>query len=235
MTGIKQQVVGVASFKGGVGKTTTAIHLAAILAKFGATILIDDDRNKSAREWAKAADEAGCSLPFEVVNSKQAPKHAANCRFIIIDSPAGTTPQEMGEMVEAVDFLVIPTFPDALCLSALFQTTQKAAEIRAVSHKQKLRDFCRVLFTRVMPHPNPDGAEAREILLQANIPMFTTQISQRSALTRCALHGILVEADRTPGGQIAAQEYEAAGKELVQLIAPEMVQPSKLNEVRKAA
>jgi chromosome partitioning protein len=46
-------IVTVASFKGGVGKTTTAVHLAGILNEHAPTLLIDDDPNRSASAWAE--------------------------------------------------------------------------------------------------------------------------------------------------------------------------------------
>jgi chromosome partitioning protein len=44
-------ILTVASFKGGVGKTTTAVHLAAYLQKKSPTLLIDGDPNRSASKW----------------------------------------------------------------------------------------------------------------------------------------------------------------------------------------
>jgi chromosome partitioning protein len=47
--------VTVMNHKGGVGKTVTAIHLAAFLAReFGreSTVLVDTDPNEGALEWA---------------------------------------------------------------------------------------------------------------------------------------------------------------------------------------
>nr|WP_297040766.1 ParA family protein [Thermosynechococcus sp. OHK43] len=61
-------IITVASFKGGVGKTTTAIHLAAFLQRQGETLLIDADPNRSATGWAKRG-----SLPFEVVDEWRSP------------------------------------------------------------------------------------------------------------------------------------------------------------------
>ena len=45
-------IVTVASNKGGVGKTTTAMHLAAYLQQFAPTLLIDNDPNRNSIGWA---------------------------------------------------------------------------------------------------------------------------------------------------------------------------------------
>ena len=55
-------IVTVASFKGGVGKTTTALHLAAYCQTLAPTLLVDGDLNRSALDWAKRGN-----LPFKVV------------------------------------------------------------------------------------------------------------------------------------------------------------------------
>jgi chromosome partitioning protein len=49
----KNMIVTTASFKGGVGKTTTAVHVAAFLQKDGDTLLVDGDPNRSATRWSK--------------------------------------------------------------------------------------------------------------------------------------------------------------------------------------
>ena len=54
----------VAADKGGVGKTTTAVHLAAYFQTRAATVLIDGDPNRSATEWGAA----GGPLPFAIVD-----------------------------------------------------------------------------------------------------------------------------------------------------------------------
>jgi chromosome partitioning protein len=48
-------IITIASFKGGVAKTTTAVHLAAYLQDRSPTLLIDGDPNRSATGWSRRA------------------------------------------------------------------------------------------------------------------------------------------------------------------------------------
>lgn len=56
----------VAQFKGGVGKTTSAVHIAAYLQTLGSTLLIDGDPNRQATAWGEQG-----GLPFDIVDEKQ--------------------------------------------------------------------------------------------------------------------------------------------------------------------
>ena len=59
------KLITVTGYKGGCGKSTTAIHLATYFSDRGKTLLIDSDQNRTAVAWAKLG-----KLPFDVKDLK---------------------------------------------------------------------------------------------------------------------------------------------------------------------
>ena len=60
-------IITVASYKGGVGKTTTAVHLAAFLQTLAPTLLLDGDDTRNATAWS----QRGNGFPFKVADEVQ--------------------------------------------------------------------------------------------------------------------------------------------------------------------
>src|SRR3979411_885945 len=79
-------IITVTSHKGGVGKTTTAIHLAAYLQRLAPTLLVDGDAIRSATRWSQRSGNTG--LPFKVVTHAQLVNHVHEYKngHVIIDT-----------------------------------------------------------------------------------------------------------------------------------------------------
>jgi chromosome partitioning protein len=120
-------IITVASFKGGVGKSTTAVHLAAFVQqKLGSTLLVDGDPNRSVTVWAKRGE-----LPFPLCDERQAAKLARQYENLIFDTKARPEKEDLKALADGCDLLIIPSTPDALALS----------DVLALYYDLKLEDF----------------------------------------------------------------------------------------------
>ena len=194
-------IITVASYKGGVGKTTTSVHTAAFLQQSAPTLLVDGDPNRSATKWARRG-----SLPFRIIDERLLAKHGRDYENIVIDTEARPSEEDMATLIEGCDLLIIPTTPDVLALDALGLTLETLESIGAKNY--------RVLLTIVPPKPSRDADEAREMLRSAGVPVFEAQISRRVAFQKAALSGMIVSEIKEPRAENAWKEYEAVGKEI---------------------
>ncbi|MBE9078514.1 ParA family protein [Romeria aff. gracilis LEGE 07310] len=198
-------IITVASFKGGVGKTTTAIHLAAFLQGYAATLLIDADPNRSALGWASRGE-----LPFAVVDEWQAEQTPYPYDHIVIDTPARPVPDDLASLTQTCDLLVLPTTPDVLALDALVLTVEYLKALRA--------NHYRILLTAIPPAPSKAGQEVRAVLQEGNLPLLEAGIRRFSAFQKAALQGLPVYAVKDPRAEAGWADYEAAGAEILTLM-----------------
>jgi chromosome partitioning protein len=195
-------IITVASFKGGVGKTTTAVHLAAYMQEKAPTLLIDGDPNRSATGWTKRGE-----LPFKVVDERQSARYAREYEHIVIDTEARPNESDLKELAEGCDLLIIPTTPDALAIDALIQTVAALETIGS--------DRFRILLTIIPPRPSHDGDEARSLMAERGLPLFTSEIQRLVAFQKAALQGVPVNRVNDPRAETAWQGYVKVGKEVV--------------------
>jgi len=194
-------IVTVASFKGGVGKTTTALHLAAYLQTKAPTLLVDGDLNRSALDWAGRG-----SLPFKVVDEKQGVRFARDYEHIVIDTPARPTLQDLKTLAEGCDLLVLPSSPDALALSAMLQMVEAL---------YSLKSNYRILLTVIPPAPSKVGVESRATIEKAGLPIFKSEIRRLTVFQKAALAGLPVNAIKDPYARAAWGCYASVGKEIL--------------------
>jgi chromosome partitioning protein len=194
-------VISVASYKGGVGKTTTAIHLAAYFQELAPTLLLDGDLNRSSLRWAELG-----KLPFKVVDHRQAPMHITRYQHVIVDTQARPDDADMKVLAGSCDLLVLPCTPDAISLQVLNDTVKALQKIKAENY--------RILLTIIPPRPNRDGDEAREYLTKSGLPIFKSGIRRLVAFQRAALEGVTVaEIDRV---NLGWNDYAAIGDQIIE-------------------
>lgn len=195
-------VIAIAAHKGGVGKSTTAVHIATYLQERGATVLVDSDPNRSVCGWALSG-----SLPFEVIPLHQAARRTREFEHVVIDTDAGLRPDELKEVVEGCDLLIVPTTPDALSYQALILTADLIRSVKSANFK--------ALLTIIPPRPSRDGEEMRREIESKSIPLFKTGIRRFVAYQKAALAGVPVFKADDPRAKDAWDDYLSLGKEIL--------------------
>jgi chromosome partitioning protein len=196
-------IVCVAAYKGGVGKTTSAVHLAAFFQQQSPTLLIDGDPNRSATKWA-----ARGAFPFTIADEKEGVYQARNFQHIIIDTEARPGSADFEALAKGCDLLVIPAVPASLDTDALILTLEAAKKLAPEKYK--------VLMTRVPPAPESDGPQLRAVLEAQKIPVFKGEIPRLKSFEKAAAEGVPVyEVQNDPRAKRAWQSYEGVGKEIM--------------------
>lgn len=186
--------IAIISQKGGAGKTTLALHLAAAAQDAGqVALIVDTDPQATASQWASWRQDA----PPEVIDSPP-PRLAAKvgaakeqgANFIVIDTPPHADSAARAA-VEVADLVLIPCRPSAFDLSAI-QTTAKLVQL--------LRKPAFVVFTAGSPNAPRVYQEAGELVESFGTPPCPVQIPDRAAYRHASGEGQTV------------MEYEPVGK-----------------------
>jgi chromosome partitioning protein len=179
--------VAMVNLKGGVCKSTSAVYLAAGLARHGRTLLVDADPQGTVLTWSELAGDGFppvVSLPTRDLR-RRLRELAKDYEHVVIDTAPGN-PAISRSAVLAADVVVIPTSPTLVDLDRLRPTLELLAEVEEQQPFQ-----VRILLTRVRAG-TISGRTAREFLAdEAELPLFEAMITLRELYG--ASFGLVIE------------------------------------------
>lgn len=164
------------NLKGGVAKTTSAIHLATGLGRLGRVLLVDaDPQASSTMDWSTSAGDAWPSgivvVPWAQADlARRVQAVADDYDHIVIDT-GGEDDSILAAALMVTDELVIPVAPSPLDLRRLPATFNLAARIDAVSPVT-----ARVVLVKVRKG-TASARDARTLLEGMELPVMEASVS----------------------------------------------------------
>jgi chromosome partitioning protein len=206
-------IISIENQKGGVGKTTIAIHIAQALAmeKFS-VLLVDADPQGSARDWAAARENEPA---FSVVGldrptlHRDLPAIASNYDHVVIDGPPRVT-ELARSVIIAADLVVIPVQPSPYDVWAASDVVGLIKE--ASVFKENLKSVF-VINRKIVN--TAIGRDVIEALSGYEIPVLKSSVCQRIVFAESAATGMTVL--ETNAKSSAASEIKALVAELMQI------------------
>ena len=179
--------------------------MAAILAEKQEVLLVDADPQGSASWWTQRGKN-GIDFDLTEENNTKILEKLRSIEDYVVDTPPALRSEALKSAIACADYLVLPTPPAAMDLTALIETVKTTVMPLKVAH--------RVLLTKVDSRSLKETLEAQNTLLELGIPACHAFIRQYKAHERAVLDGVPITEWRGKNAKEAQADYRRVVEEL---------------------
>jgi chromosome partitioning protein len=206
------RIIAVINQKGGTGKTTLALNLAAGLARRGSTHLVDADPQRSISQWVAMAPNQA-SLPPVIQTERDASatitKLAGTHRYVVVDCPPAVQGELVASVMRSVHVVLIPVLPSPIDLWA--SVDMATAVGKAKRHNAGLLAY---LVLNQLESRNALSCDMHEAMAEFDVPVLQAGMQRRAAYRSAAVEGVSVYG-LGKRAQTAVEDIEAIIEEVL--------------------
>lgn len=208
------RVIAICNQKGGVGKSTTSVHLAHWLSRRGSVVLVDADLQQSGTTWLKQSqlkiENRAILDPEEMFSTLRELKNQYD--YVVIDGPAGLS-ELIKTILDCVDLVLVPIRPGGLDLIS----TDKMLTI--IQHRQMVRDGkpTAKLFLNQAVKNTVLLKETQQLLSRVDFPLMKTIVYQRQCVADAPVQGVTVFLMSGASALSAAKDYDQLFQEVLEV------------------
>src|SRR3569623_3280967 len=205
-------VIAFASSKGGVGKTTLTMILAAGLSRRGRTVVVDADPLQSAVHWGRVADgkDLGCSVAAADGETAGAFVEARRGhRYVVVDCPPSFAAPQTQAALQVADLLLVPMQPSPVDLWAGTHVIEWVSLAKLAN--PRLSTW--IVLNQVEPNTRL-WKDIKEAMAEMGLPALKAMVRRRAAFRNAALTGATVYAIGSRGVS-AVEEIESVITEVL--------------------
>jgi len=179
-------IIAIVGNKGGAGKTTLSVNLAAGISQQTSIAVIDADPQGSSLQWRAIA---GDNVHFPVYAptfslKQQAESYAAKNDCVLIDCPPSVKAPQTIAVLEFADVAIIPVQPSPIDLWATVHIEKAISEAREINPELKA-----LLVINQLESRTTLSKLVREVLDEIALPVADTAIRRRAIYRNSALEG----------------------------------------------
>ena len=205
-------VIALVGNKGGAGKTTLAVNMAAGLAGYAETAIIDADPQCSSLHWYANSIDARVTPVFqaESVVLNQVENLKRQFAYLIADCPPSVHAPQTNAILKLADVALVPVQPSPVDLWATVHIEQAVAEAKQINPTLRA-----LLVVNQLEVRSTLSQLIRDALSEIDVPVADTAVRKRAVYKASALEGRTVF-DMGKRGADAASELDQLIKEVIQ-------------------